>query len=56
MMLGKIEGRRRRGSQRMREPNGISDRMNMNLDKLQETVKDAETCGPWGRKDLDTTR
>ena len=39
-MLGKIEGRRRRGHQRMRWLDGITDAMNMNLGKLQEMVRD----------------
>ena len=43
-MLGKIEGRRRRGHQRMRWLDGISDVMNVNLGKLQEMVRDRE---PW---------
>ena len=42
LMLGKIEGRRRRGSQRMRWSDGIIDSMDMNLSKLQEIVKDRE--------------
>ena len=42
LMLGKIEGQRRRGWQRMRWLNGIIDSMDMNLSKLQETVKDRE--------------
>ena len=38
-MLGKIEGKRRRGQQRMRWLNTITDLMDMNLSKLQEMVK-----------------
>ena len=41
-MLGKIEGRRRRGHQRMRWPDGVTDAMDMNLGKLQEMVRDRE--------------
>ena len=41
-MLGKIEGRRRRGSQRMRWLDGITDAMNMNLGKFWEMVRDRE--------------
>ena len=42
LMLGKIEGRRRRGHQRMRRLDSITDAMNMNLGKVQETVRDGE--------------
>ena len=44
LMLGKIEGRRRRGRQRMRWLDGITDTTDMNLSKLREMVKD---WGDW---------
>ena len=44
LILGKIKGRRRKGYQRMRWLDGISDAVNMNLGKLQEMVKDREPC------------
>ena len=44
-MLGKVEGKRRRGWQKMRWLDSIADSVNMNLSKLWEIVKDSEAWG-----------
>ena len=57
LVLGKIEGRRRRGLQRMRWLDGIIDSMDISLSKLG--VGDGQgglaCCSPWGQKESDTT-
>ena len=58
LILGKIEGRRRRGRQRMRWLDGIIDSRDMSVSKLQEIVRDREAslcCSPWAHKELDIT-
>ena len=59
LMLGKIDDKRRRRQQVMRQLDSITNSMDMNLSKLLEIVKDRERsmacCSPWGGKESDTT-
>ena len=59
LILGKIEGRRRKGQQRMRWLDGITNLMDMSLNKVDREVGDAQgslaCCSPWGCKESDKT-
>ena len=58
LMLGNIEGKRRRGRQRMRWLESNTSSMDMNLSKFQEIVEDRRSlvcCSPWGRKEVGST-
>ena len=55
LMLGKTEGGRRRGGQRARWLDGITDSMDMSLSKPRELVRAGKPGSPWGRKESDTT-
>ena len=57
LMLGKTEGRRRSGQQRIRWLDDISNSMDMSLSKLQDSKgqRSLACCSPWGHKESDTT-
>ena len=55
LVLGKTEGKRRRGRQRMKCLDGITNSMDLSLSKPQQIAKDREAscCRPWGHRELD---
>ena len=61
LMMGKTEDKTRKGQQRLRCLDSITDSMDMSLSKLWEIVKDREACpsleccSPWGHRESDTT-